>query len=251
MSESLRRWKLLLFLAVADCILLCAIWGHILYNGQSSGSNRTQSTLANKHFAEVSSQSNSSQAEYAPECKKIALTFDDGPNHIYTEPLLDGLKERGVKATFFLIGNEVAEHPEIVCRIAEEGHMIGNHSFYHVDLSLLSEEEAILQVGRTNEVIYEITGQYPQFLRPPFGRNHQALVYEPPMIEVLWTIDSRDWELDDVGTVVMNVLPKAEENAIILMHDASATSVAAALSIVDQLKQEGYAFVTLDDILNP
>ncbi len=183
------------------------------------------------------------------EIKKIALTFDDGPNYKYTLPLLEGLKQRNVKATFFLLGQEVKEHPEIVKRIAQEGHMIGNHSYYHENLCEMSAEEAIMQVSRTNEVIYEVTGQYPQLIRPPFGRAPEELVYEPPMVEALWTIDSRDWELSDVGTIMQNVLPNAKENAIILMHDASKTSVQAALAIVDSLREDGYTFVTLDEIL--
>lgn len=184
-----------------------------------------------------------------PEEPKIALTFDDGPNHIHTLPLLEGLKERGVKATFFLLGQEVVEHPEIAKRIAEDGHLIGNHSFYHEDLSEMETEEAIMQVGRTNEVIYEVTGQYPQLIRPPFGHTNKDMIYEPPMVEVLWTIDSRDWELSDVGMIMQNVLPEAREDAIILMHDASKSSVQAAFAIVDCLQEKGYCFVTLDEIL--
>lgn len=183
------------------------------------------------------------------EVKKIALTFDDGPNYKYTLPLLEGLRQRNVKVTFFLLGQEVTEHPEIVKKIAQEGHMIGNHSYYHKNLCEMPRDEAIMQVSRTNEVIYEVTGQYPQLIRPPFGRAPEDLVYEPPMVETLWTIDSRDWELSDVGTIMENVLPNAEENAIILMHDSSQSSVQAALAIVDSLQERGYTFVTLDEIL--
>lgn len=245
MREPVRRRRWIFLLGVADLVLLCLLFGRCC-----SDESVTACGEAYGPKADVAAET-MMQMDEAPECKRIALTFDDGPNHIYTEPLLDGLKERGVKATFFLIGNEVEKHPEIARRIAEEGHVIGNHSFYHVDLSSLSAEEAVFQVSRTNEVIYEVTGQYPQYLRPPFGRSHPAITCEQPMIEVLWTIDSRDWAIDDVGTVVMNVIPEAEDNDIILMHDASSTSVAAALSIVDNLKQKGYDFVTLDEILSP
>lgn len=195
-----------------------------------------------KTYAETS-------AKVVAEEKKIALTFDDGPNETYTPPLLDGLRQRGVKATFFLLGQEVAENPEIAKQIAQDGHLIGNHSFYHNDLCKLESEEAIEQVNRTNEVIYQVTGQFPQLIRPPFGNVPQDMVYEPPMLEALWTIDSRDWELSDVGTIMQNVLPYAEENAIILMHDSSQSSVQAALAIVDCLQERGYTFVTLDEIL--
>ncbi len=219
-------------LLVADIIFMLVLF----FGGQKQGGAYMQTT------AEI-------HKEMPAEAKKIALTFDDGPNEKYTLPLLEGLRERGVKATFFLLGQEVTENPEIAKRIAQDGHMIGNHSFYHEDLCEMADDEAVIQVGRTNEVIYEVTGQYPQLLRPPFGRAPQDLVFEPPMVEVLWTIDSRDWELSDVGTIMQNVLPEAEENAIILMHDSSQSSVQAALAIVDSLKERGYSFVTLDEIL--
>ncbi len=219
-------------LLLADILLLMLLFfGH-----------RQQEDTARQTVAEI-------DAKTPPEVKKIALTFDDGPNMKYTVPLLEGLRKREVKATFFLLGQEVTEHPEIAKKIAQDGHMIGNHSYYHEDLRKMASDEALMQVSRTNEVIYEVTGQYPQLLRPPFGKSPQDIVFEPPMVEVLWTIDSRDWELSDVGTIMQNVLPEAKENAIILMHDASASSVQAALAIVDELKEKGYSFVTLDEIL--
>lgn len=103
------------------------------------------------------------------ELKKVALTFDDGPNECYTEELLDGLAARNVKATFFLIGKKVDENPDIVKRIYEEGHLLGNHSYDHVNLSEMSEEAACEQIDKTNEAIRQITGVIPEYLRPPFG----------------------------------------------------------------------------------
>ena len=95
--------------------------------------------------------------------KKVALTFDDGPNAKYTEGLLEGLKERGVQATFFLLGHQVEKSPEIVKKMHEDGHLIGNHSYEHVNLSSLSDEAAMVQVDKTNEAIYQVTGSgiYP------------------------------------------------------------------------------------------
>ncbi len=231
--------KCIAALFVMDCLLFgLMVW----YTGEDT------ETLSNTYIYEGKDM-NEKQTKTATEMKKIALTFDDGPNTEYTPVLLDGLKQRNAKVTFFLLGKEVVKSPELAGRIVQEGHLIGNHSFYHDDLSKLSTEEALEQIGRTNEVIYEVTGQYPQFLRPPFGSVNPQLVYEPPMAEVLWTIDSRDWELHDVGTIISNVIPNAEENAIILMHDSSETSIQAAFQIVDALQKEGYCFVTVDEIL--
>lgn len=181
--------------------------------------------------------------------KKIAITFDDGPNADYTEALLEGLKERGVHATFFLLGKEVEKHPEIVEDIYEEGHLIGTHSYEHVNLCNLSDKKAIEQVDKTNEAIYKITGEYPGYIRPPFGCWKSNLDYEISMIEVLWNVDPRDWKTSNSDVIAKRVVDKAQENDIILLHDASESSVKAAFKIIDALEREGYIFVTVDEIL--
>ena len=181
--------------------------------------------------------------------KRIAITFDDGPNPNYTEMLLEGLKERGVHATFFLIGAEAEKYPEIVKKIQEDGHLIGTHSYEHVNLCNLSDSAAIEQVDKTNQAIYEITGVYPEYIRPPFGCWKSNLDYETKMIEVLWDIDPLDWKTSNSDVITKRVVDKAEENSIILLHDASESSVNAAFKIIDELQKEGYTFVTVDKIL--
>lgn len=181
--------------------------------------------------------------------KKVALTFDDGPNAKYTEGLLKGLKERGVQATFFLLGHQVEKSPEIVKKMHEDGHLIGNHSYEHVNLSSLSDEAAMVQVDKTNEAIYQVTGEFPEYIRPPFGCWKSNLDYKTTMIEVLWNVDPLDWKTDNTDAVVQKVLKEVEENDIILLHDASESSVNAAFRIIDTLKKEGFVFVTVDEIL--
>lgn len=183
------------------------------------------------------------------EIKKIALTFDDGPNECYTEELLDGLASRGVKATFFLIGKKVEENPEIVKRIYEEGHLLGNHSYDHVNLSEMSEKDACEQINKTNDAIREITGIAPEYLRPPFGSYKKNLDEDMNMIEVLWDVDPRDWSVKNTGKVVNRVVTKVEDNDIILLHDEYATSIAAAMEIIDILQGQGYEFVTVDELI--
>lgn len=126
------------------------------------------------------------------EAPKIALTFDDGPSTAWTPALLDGLKERGVKATFFLIGENADKNPEIVKRMAEEGHLIGNHTYHHVELTKVSENEARLELADTSAVIVRITGKEPEYMRPPFGAWQRKLEQEIQMLPVLWTIDPLD-----------------------------------------------------------
>ena len=192
----------------------------------------------------------SGKMEDAPEMKKkIALTFDDGPNPDFTETLLDGLGERGVKATFFLLGSEVEKYPDIVKRIYEEGHKICTHSYEHVNLCNLSDAAAKEQVDKTNTAIYDITGEYPEYIRPPFGCWKSNLDYETKMIEVLWDIDPRDWATTNTAAVIERVVKKVQENDIILLHDASKSSVDAALAIVDELQKQGYVFVTVEEIV--
>lgn len=181
--------------------------------------------------------------------KKVAITFDDGPNPDYTSDLLVGLKERGVNATFFLLGKEVEKHPELVKQIYEEGHLIGTHSYEHLNLNNLSDCAAIEQVDKTNEAIYKIIGEYPEYIRPPFGCWKCNLDYETKMIEVLWDIDPLDWKTSNSDVIAKRVVDKVEENDIILLHDASESSVKAAFKIIDKLQEEGYVFVTVDEIL--
>lgn len=181
--------------------------------------------------------------------KKVALTFDDGPDPEYTELLLDGLKKRDVKATFFLLGKQVKLYPEIVKRMHEEGHLIGNHSYDHVNLATLSTTDAANQITKTNELIYEITGEYPQYLRPPFGNEPQNSDCAEDMITVLWDVDPLDWCCSSSCSVTQKVVKSVKENDIILLHDASLSSVEAALAIVDELTEKGYEFVTVDELL--
>ena len=181
--------------------------------------------------------------------KKVAITFDDGPNKDYTADLLEGLKERGVQATFFLLGAEIEKSPELVERMYKEGHLIGTHSYQHVNLCSLTDEKAVEQIVKTNTLIEEITGECPQFIRPPFGCWKKELDYKAKMIEVLWDIDPKDWCTSNTSVVVQRVLKNMEDGDIILLHDASKSSVDAALQIIDQLQREGYLFVTVEELV--
>lgn len=183
------------------------------------------------------------------EAPKIALTFDDGPSTAWTPTLLDGLKERGVKATFFLIGENADKNPEIVKRMAEEGHLIGNHTYHHVELTKVSENEARLELADTSAVIVRITGKEPEYMRPPFGAWQRKLEQEIQMFPVLWTIDPLDWTTENQDEIVNKVVTEAEENDIILLHDCYKSSIEAGLRIVDILQEEGFVFVTVDELL--
>ena len=183
------------------------------------------------------------------EDKKIALTFDDGPNPEYTPKLLDGLKERNVKCTFFLLGKNAEVYPDIVKRISKEGHLIGNHTYSHVQLTTLSDEMAKKELDMTDKVICDITGKNVEYVRPPFGDWNKKSTMMDSYIIVLWNVDSRDWVLKNRECIVRNTLASVKDGSIILMHDSYQTSVDAALDIIDSLKREGYEFVTVDELV--
>lgn len=180
---------------------------------------------------------------------KIALTFDDGPHPVYTEELLDGLKKRKVMATFFLIGNNIEGNEEIVKRMAEEGHLIGSHTYNHVQLNKLSESKAKEEILKGCNKIYETTGVCPSFVRPPFGEWKKNMDFCVTMLPVFWNVDSLDWKLQNTEKIVKRVVKDVKEGDIILMHDIFETSVQAAFQIIDTLEKENYEFVTVDELL--
>ena len=201
---------------------------------------------------------------------RIAITFDDGPGKGTTEKLLDGLKERGVKATFFLVGEKIEDNRELVARMYAEGHLIGNHTFTHVQLSKVDGKQALEEIVKTNTLIEEITGEPVRYIRPPYG-SYGGRIYRtgspvryirPPygsysnsllmqinMTPVLWSVDPEDWNTDNTGQVVKSVVANVKCGDIILLHDIYDSSVAAALEIVDELKAKGFIFVTVDQLL--
>ena len=183
------------------------------------------------------------------ETRRIALTFDDGPHPYYTDLLLDGLAERGVKVTFFLLGENIEGREDIIRRMHEEGHLIGNHTFYHVDVNSLPLKEACAEIQDTSSAITAITGQQVEYVRPPYGSWNKELECEVLMIPVFWTLDTLDWKVKNTDRIVREVLEDVEENDVILMHDSYRTTVEAALRIVDELQKKGYEFVTADELI--
>lgn len=203
-----------------------------------------QSSMAPAAVDAASAGSDASQ-----EKPQIALTFDDGPHPRFTARLLDGLAKRNVKATFFLLGKNIEGQEAIVKRIYQEGHLIGNHCYSHVRLTSLSDAKAREEITKTNELIYDISGVYPNYIRPPFGAWKTGLEYENTMVQVLWTVDSCDWEVRDADRIFNTVIENTGEGDIILMHDWYESSVDAALRIVDHLSEQGYEFVTIEQMI--
>ena len=182
---------------------------------------------------------------------KAALTFDDGPDARYTGALLDGLRARNIKVSFFLLGEKVEQNPDLVRRMQEEGHLVGNHTYHHVQLDKLSDAKAREEILKTNNLIYETTGTYPQYMRPPFGAWKKNLELRVEMMPVFWTIDTLDWKVQNTEQIIKTVEEKVKDGSIILMHDEYKTTVEAALKLADSLKEKGYELVTVDELIMP
>ena len=254
MGINIKRRILSCIIILLITALVCIV-GYVTQEGRKHSAFgkmqiKNQEEKAETVGRKIAGDMQSEQAESTDkDSKKIALTFDDGPDGTYTELLLDGLQKRSVKATFFVMGKKAEEFPELVQRMSEEGHLIGNHTYSHMQLSKQKTEEFKAELQKTSEIIEGITGEQPIFVRPPFGTWDRKFENELNMFPVLWTIDPLDWCSDDTACIVRNVVSRAEENDIILMHDQYKSSVTAALQIVDELQALGYEFVTVEEIL--
>lgn len=210
--------------------------------------NKAARLVAGEGMLRLMEQELMEQSQAHPE---VALTFDDGPSPKYTPLLLDGLKERNVRATFFLLGKNVKENQELVQRMQAEGHLLGNHTYNHVQLNKIPETTARQEILKTNNEIYEATGKYPEYMRPPYGAWKKNMELCVEMLPVFWDIDTLDWKSQNVDAILKAAGEEPEDGSIILMHDEYQTSVEAALLIIDRLKEKGYEFVTVDELIVP
>jgi peptidoglycan/xylan/chitin deacetylase (PgdA/CDA1 family) len=178
----------------------------------------------------------------------IALTYDDGPAQ-HTARLLDILAERDARVTFYTVGSNADYQPDLIARIAAEGHEIGNHTYDHLDLTTLSTDGVHEQVDSTQAAIAAGTDAPSVTLRPPYGATNEVVSGAVGMPQVIWTIDTEDWQDRDAAIVTSRVLEGAEPGVIVLMHDIHSTTVDAAPAIVDGLLEQGYALVTVSELL--
>lgn len=188
-------------------------------------------------------------AELPRQEKYIALTFDDGPRRSSTGMLLDGLRQRGASATFFLVGEQLAGHEDLVLRMAREGHQVGNHTWSHKSLLEGDEAAFLAEIRQTEAALGRLLGGEGYWLRPPYGQIPAGRMAQVAVPLVKWSVDPRDWESRNTEAVVQAVLAAAEPGSVVLLHDIYPTSVAAALEVVDRLGEAGYTFVTVEELL--
>ena len=183
----------------------------------------------------------------------IAITFDDGPSAQLTPRLLDILKERGIKATFFVVGQNAVEYPDIVLRMASEGHEIANHSWSHPALTKLGAESFRKQIENTNDAIEKLTGKRPVLMRPPYGATssilNKRLIEEYGLKVILWSVDPLDWRYRNSNRVYNQIVQNTHPGSIILTHDIHATTVAAMPETLDALLAKGYKFATVSELI--
>lgn len=183
--------------------------------------------------------------------KRIALTFDDGPHFTLTPKVLDVLLRRGVKATFFVLGERVKFHPRIVSRIVAEGHEIGNHTYSHHSLASLSTEEIDHEISETQSLIKQATGFEPRLFRPPYGEfrsNAKPVFTKYGLSVIMWSVDSQDWHIRDADRVHHMVTSRVRNGSIVLLHDIHPSTLAALPGILDTLRADGYQFATVNEL---
>ncbi|MEV7801615.1 polysaccharide deacetylase family protein [Microbispora sp. NPDC088329] len=188
---------------------------------------------------------------YCARYKCIALTFDDGP-WPYTPELLDTLKKHKAKATFFLLGRKVANRPELTRRIYEEGHDIGNHTWTHPSLTKLSDSEVLEEVSSTSDVIFQMIGKKPDYMRPPNGATNarvSGLMADLGLPQILWTGSTLDWQARNTKVIAQRTLKLAKRDGVILLHDIVPETVKAMPGVLTALEKEHYKFVTLTTLL--
>ncbi len=182
---------------------------------------------------------------------KIALTFDDGPDPVYTKKILEVLERCRVKATFFLIGSRVERYPAIVRGIAAAGHELGNHGYSHSRLTTLSQDAVRREISRTQEAVKAAANATPRWFRPPYGsynKDIQRIAKEEGASTVLWTLNPDDWRSPGEAAIVKRVTAGAKDSAIVLLHVREQTAVALP-AIIEGLVSQGYELVLLSELL--
>lgn len=184
----------------------------------------------------------------------LAMTFDDGPSAQSTPQLLDPLKARRLKATCFLVGQNVQAHPELVRRIVADGHEVGNHTWDHPQLSKPSDEQATAEIQKTQAAIQAACGVIPRLLRPPYGAlskpQHTWIPQRLQLNVIYWSVDTEDWKRPGAAAITRRVLEGARPGAIILQHDIHAQTVDAMAAALDGLLAKGYRLVTVSELIS-
>ncbi|VRA90219.1 peptidoglycan N-acetylglucosamine deacetylase A [Streptococcus pneumoniae] len=182
--------------------------------------------------------------------KVVALTFDDGPNPATTPQVLETLAKYDIKATFFVLGKNVSGNEDLVKRIKSEGHVVGNHSWSHPILSQLSLDEAKKQITDTEDVLTKVLGSSSKLMRPPYGAITDDIRNSLDLSFIMWDVDSLDWKSKNEAAILTEIQHQVANGSIVLMHDIHSPTVNALPRVIEYLKNQGYTFVTIPEMLN-
>ncbi|MCD8355706.1 MAG: polysaccharide deacetylase family protein [Clostridia bacterium] len=254
------KWRQAILLSCASLLL------GVMLAGCGTGSNTTTPTSSDASGSAIVPEGSATENTAEPPSteletslpqgdKYMAITFDDGPTGNEggrTERLLDELKERNVHATFFLCGYRVKDFHSMMDRYLAEGHEVGNHTMDHIRLDTETDDGGYAQVSSTNELIASYTGKAPTLIRPTGGAYNDAVIAsmkELGLPIILWNIDSLDWKYhDDADVIRQRIIDNARDGAIVLEHDLYETTVEGVLAAIDELQEQGYAFVTVSEL---
>jgi len=183
----------------------------------------------------------------------IALTFDDGPSANLTPKLLDLLAAHHLKATFFVVGQNAADHPEILKRAVREGHEIANHSWSHPNLGKMSDEAVRRELQKTDDAIAAAIGKRPTLMRPPYGSitaHQKKWIHEDFGYRIIiWDVDPLDWKRPGASVVTSRILKETHAGSIVLAHDIHPPTIDAMPATFDQLERKGFKSVTVTELL--
>lgn len=182
--------------------------------------------------------------------KIVALTFDDGPAHSKTETLLTEFEKRNIRASFFVLGELALKQPDIVKKAYDAGHTIGSHTYDHKNLKKIDDEQLAYEVNHTNEILKEIIGTDIKFIRPPYGGYNSDILNKVDMSFILWSVDTLDWKLKDADKIADYMINNIEDGDIVLLHDIHAETIDGVIKAVDLMLAEGYAFVSLEELIS-
>ena len=180
--------------------------------------------------------------------KLIAFTFDDGPSSTYTKLLLDNLDKYDARVTFFVLGSRVSSNKEVIKRAYTLGNDIGSHTYSHKYLPDLSNDEIIKEIEGTNKEIKDVIGVEPVYIRPPYGSTNTSIKNKTIMHTICWNVDSLDWKTKDRKKIKKVIVNNATDGSIVLLHDIYKESVYGALLAMEELKKQGYNFVTISEM---
>lgn len=180
--------------------------------------------------------------------KKVALTFDDGPDPKVTMQILETLNKYDAKATFFMLGSRVEYYPEIAKKVQEAGHELGNHTWNHPDLTKADVEKVRSEINKTNSIIEDVTGQKVTAFRPPYGAVNKTVRSQTSLPIILWDVDTLDWKHRDPNKLLTNVKSATKDGSTILMHDIHQSTADGLDAVLAYLQSEGYTFVKVSEL---